>query len=133
MLFHSRAIIIRENQILLIFRRKQDKEYYVFPGGRVESDEVAEKAVVREVMEETNVSVLAGKLFCRIIDPNNEEHIFYLCRYLEGFPSFKNSEEEKRSSPDNYYEPKWISLKDLSKLLLYPLEVRDKVISEFLN
>ena len=52
------AIIIKNNEILLMHRKKNGEEYWVFPGGGVEDTEKAEQAIIREVTEETNLTVL---------------------------------------------------------------------------
>ena len=53
----SRAVIIEDNKLLYIFRRKIDdlgniSEYYVIPGGGIEDNETKEETVVRELKEE---------------------------------------------------------------------------------
>jgi 8-oxo-dGTP diphosphatase len=49
------AILIKDSQILLMWRNKEGKEYWTFPGGGVEGDEKYEDAVIRELGEETTV------------------------------------------------------------------------------
>ncbi len=51
------AIILKEAKILLIHRFFNGKEYYVFPGGGVESGETPEEAAIREMKEETSLDV----------------------------------------------------------------------------
>ena len=58
----SRAVIIDNNRVLTMFRRKIDEvgnknEYYAIPGGGIEENETMEKAVVRELQEELNVKI----------------------------------------------------------------------------
>jgi len=54
--FHSaRAIIFDQGKVLLLYSKKLD--YYMFPGGRIESDESPETCVKREVLEETGYHV----------------------------------------------------------------------------
>ena len=55
------AILIKNDEILLIYR-KNEKEYFVFPGGGVEERETIEQAVIRELMEETTIEVKINKL-----------------------------------------------------------------------
>ena len=35
----SRAIIFKDNKVVLIYRKRDYQEYYVFSGGKVEDDE----------------------------------------------------------------------------------------------
>jgi len=59
--------LIEKGNSILVLKRSLDKKYWPglwnLPGGNVEFGEKPEKAVVREVKEETNLSViLTGKL-----------------------------------------------------------------------
>ncbi len=52
------ALIVNPSkELLLIHRIKNEREYWVFPGGSIEEDESAAEAVVREVLEETSLKV----------------------------------------------------------------------------
>jgi ADP-ribose pyrophosphatase YjhB (NUDIX family) len=51
-----RAIIIKENKILLVLLEKTNE--YKFPGGGVEKNETFEDALRREVLEETGCNVI---------------------------------------------------------------------------
>ena len=48
---NTRAILIENNYIYLIFRRKNNKEYYVIPGGGLDVGETIEENVLREIEE----------------------------------------------------------------------------------
>ncbi|MEI8328023.1 MAG: NUDIX domain-containing protein [Candidatus Taylorbacteria bacterium] len=66
------AIVIRDGHALLI-HRKNEKEYFVFPGGGVEKGETPERAVIREVMEETSIEVRLVKLLeSKLYDDGSE-------------------------------------------------------------
>jgi len=56
------AIILKDDKILLIHRKKNGEEYWVFPGGGVEDTETPEQGIIREVKEETGLDVLKCKL-----------------------------------------------------------------------
>ena len=56
----SRSIIIQDNKILLICFG--NGLYYNFPGGGIEKHETAKQAVVREVLEESGLTVDVGEL-----------------------------------------------------------------------
>ncbi|MFH1030644.1 MAG: NUDIX domain-containing protein, partial [bacterium] len=84
-----RAIIRKENNILLIHRIKKGKEYWVFPGGGVEDiDENNNTALIRECKEELGVDVLIGDLFTvyNNLEASSEEQIeyFYFCEITSG-------------------------------------------------
>ena len=53
----SRAIIFKDNKVVLIYRKRDYQEYYVFPGGKVEDGETKEKCVIRECKEELGIDI----------------------------------------------------------------------------
>ena len=56
------AIIVNDSKVLLMHRKKEGREYWVFPGGGVEKDETSEQAAKREVLEETSLKVMKALL-----------------------------------------------------------------------
>ena len=50
------AVVVRGDRVLLIERRSGERAWWQIPGGFVESDEAIDRAVEREVLEETGVS-----------------------------------------------------------------------------
>jgi 8-oxo-dGTP diphosphatase len=57
-----RAIIIRDNQLLVMHRNKFGQEYYSLVGGGVDLGETPEQALVREVKEETSLVISRYRL-----------------------------------------------------------------------
>lgn len=130
------AIIIRDNCVLLMHRKKQGHEYYVFVGGGVDEGETIEEAVVREVMEETSMPTRIIKLLYEHHLTGDSDQYFYLCEYISGEPVLGNANEMEsmNTSGDNdYYKPMWVPIADLSRLLLYPLEIRDWLLTDIQN
>ena len=78
------GIIIKDNQILLIHRFKDGKEYYTFPGGGVEDSEQVEEAVIREIKKETTLEIKITKLLYSHVYDNDTAQYFYLCEYVSG-------------------------------------------------
>lgn len=56
------CMICRENQILLQKRAKKDWDGYVFPGGHVEPGESIVQCVIREMREETGLTIADPRL-----------------------------------------------------------------------
>ena len=85
----ARSIIIRNGKVAMIHSQKYD--YYKFPGGGIEPGESHEDALIREVREETGLSVVRetirefGRVFriqrCDADDarPFIQENFYYLC------------------------------------------------------
>lgn len=64
------AVIIDQNRRLLL-QRRDDNNYWSLPGGRVEICESVEKAIIREVFEETGFRVVVKKLIGIYSNPEN--------------------------------------------------------------
>lgn len=52
-----RAVIEKDNKILVCKNIEKNNDYYFLPGGHVETGEPAEKALIRELKEELNLSI----------------------------------------------------------------------------
>ncbi len=80
------AVIFHENKILCALRGDHKFDYlsnkYEFPGGKVELNETAEQAIVREIFEELNLNIQVNK---HLITVNHEyphfkiELLTFLC------------------------------------------------------
>ena len=129
------AILIRGDKILLIHRTKNGKEFWVFPGGGVEDDEKIEDAVVREVEEEGGIKCGIVKLLYTHVYPDvGHKQFFYLCKYISGEPKLGEYNEFQTMKKENQtYEPTWVKIKDLPKKLLYPLEIRDWIMQDYME
>ena len=64
------AIIIDNNKILCVQRNKNKYEYisykFEFPGGKVESGETNEEALIREIKEELEMDIIIQKHFLTV-------------------------------------------------------------------
>lgn len=129
------AIIIKNEEVLLMFRRNRKKEFYVFPGGGVEDNESIEEGVLREVKEETCLEVKIEKLLCHHHYIKDSDQYFYLCSYISGEPMLgeANEKERMRKSKHQFYQPLWVPLNKLKDMLLYPLEIRDWLLTDVQN
>lgn len=77
----ARAIIIENDNLLVMFRNKQGSEYFTLVGGRIQEGETPEQGLVREVMEKTGLRITQARLV--FVEPHpapyNEQYI-YLCQ-----------------------------------------------------
>jgi len=90
------AAILRDGRLLIVRRaRNPARDLYTFPGGAVESGESLAAAAIREVHEETSISIepvaLAGhrEVIARDAHGMVERHFVILCfaaRWLKGEP-----------------------------------------------
>ncbi len=126
------GIVIKEDKILLIFRRRETMEYYIFPGGGVEEDETREKAVIREVKEETSIEVVPLKLIYELED-SLCVHLCYLCSYKKGRPSLGDFNEKASMNKNNFFKPIWLPTTKLSSTTIYPREIGDWIREDIPN
>jgi len=132
------AVIVKGNEVLLIKRIKQDKIYYVFPGGGVETGESLEQALVREINEELSLIVTDYKFLFSLdllgygqsfYKQEKYQNNFYLVTGFTGQPAIGGPEKE-RMNKDNVYGLVWFNKEDLSKLPnLQPTEAVSKLVS----
>ena len=121
----SRAIIIEDNKLLAMFRRKikndgSVKEYYVIPGGGLEENETLEENVIRELKEEFSVDIEIVK-FLSTEEYEDTIANYFLCKIVNGTPKL-GGEELERMTSENYYEIRYIDLKDIDN---YDLNAKD--------
>lgn len=114
-----RAIVINDDQLLVMHRNKFGQEYETLPGGGIEPYEAPETAVARELSEETSIQIGEKRLVFieHAGDPFGDQLIF-LCQYLSGEPKLADNSEEAHINKlgKNLYEPKWVPISELDKL-----------------
>jgi ADP-ribose pyrophosphatase YjhB (NUDIX family) len=76
------AVIMEEDNILLVEHRRRGRAYWTLPGGRLEEDETIEECLRREITEETGLEVHPRRLLfvADVIPTNgsNAEHVVNL-------------------------------------------------------
>jgi ADP-ribose pyrophosphatase YjhB (NUDIX family) len=121
------GIIIKDDDVLLMRRVKDGREYYVFPGGSIENNETEEEALKREIKEETNLSIGESKKLFEIENQGRRE-VYYLITEFTGMPEIKSPEKERMSEQNQYYL-EWIKLSVVKELNnLYPEESVEKLL-----
>lgn len=121
------GIIFIEKKLVLVQHKKNNKEYWVFPGGRVEFGEKAEKAIVREIKEELNIKskVIKFLFYNESIPPDYPIHslnLFFLLKPL----TFKIKLAKDLVVKDY----KLFTKNEIKKILLYP-KINNKVFENF--
>lgn len=111
-----RAIIIKDDQLLVMKRNKFGMQYCTLIGGGVDMDEGLEAALRRELREEAGLSVGAVRhVFTEEAgEPYGTQYVF-MCEYQGGEPVLSADSDEAQISQmgQNLYEPTWLPLKAL--------------------
>lgn len=111
-----RAIVVKDGQLLVIHRNKFGKEYYTLPGGGIDPGETPEQAMIRELYEETGISVVLDRLVIveEAGDPFGVQYM-YLCTYQNGEPVLHPDSEEAQINKlgQNMYTPLWLAMSEL--------------------
>lgn len=119
------GVIVNNKKLLLIHRFKNDREYFVFPGGSIEPGETIENALIREMKEETGLDVEIDKPLFQIYNWRRKEY-YFLIKKFSGVPALGCPEKERMNSKNQYYLI-WVSLFEIANLSnLYPEEARKK-------
>ena len=126
----ARAIIIKDNKLLVFFRRKikngKEITYYAIPGGHLEDNETLEETCIREIKEELNLDIEIIDYLGNIIVDNQEEYYYYV-KIIGGELCF-GGEELERQSIDNYYEIRWINLDEIDNSGIRAIDLIKKVV-----
>lgn len=80
------GIVKKDNKVLMVKRAKTEGNLvWAFPGGKVETGETKEQACIREIKEETGITVSIIKEIGSRFHPNTARRItYFLCKYIEG-------------------------------------------------
>jgi 8-oxo-dGTP diphosphatase len=111
-----RAIVIRDDALLVMHRNKFGDEYYTLVGGGIDIGENAEQSLYRELAEETGITITNPRLVFieEAGNPFGTQYV-YLCDYQAGEPALAADSDEAKihAMGQNLYTPMWLSLKDL--------------------
>lgn len=121
------GLLKKEDKILFVKHKKDNKEYFLLPGGGVDYGEKFEVALKREFLEEVNLEVKVGKMLfiSEAIAPDESKHIVNF--YFEVF--YESGElvvaEEERLTGAEYLE-----VAKLEDYIIYPnvkKEIKDYI------
>ena len=123
------AIILYNGKLVSMYRKKENRKFYTFPGGGIEQNETEQNCVIREVYEEFGIKVKPLKKLYTYENKLNIEH-FYFCEWIDGkFGTGKG--EEFESNLYGLYKPTMINIEDIPKLPLMPPEIANEFYSDY--
>ena len=111
------GILIENNKILLIEHSKNEKSYWLLPGGGVDWGESTEDALKREFLEETNLEIKVGEFLfmSETLSPDKVKHVinlYFMVKKVSG--SLKLGEDKILSNLD------FFTLDEVNKMKIYP-------------
>jgi mutator protein MutT len=120
----ARAIVVQDGAVLLIERHRAGKHYFVFPGGKLESGETDEAALVREVQEETGLMVRPTRHVAEVTFPDRVQ-TFWLSTVVGGEFGTGTGPEMTGGIPAERgtYRPVWLPLTQLAETTIYPVRI----------
>ncbi|MDA0848602.1 MAG: NUDIX domain-containing protein [Verrucomicrobia bacterium] len=136
----ARAIIIKDDSILLVQMKNEDGEFFILPGGGQLHGETLVETVERECMEELGIDISVGRLIYtrEYIGKNHQfdhrhnnfhqiEHVF-VCSILNEVGLGNGHEIDKKQI--GY---RWIKLNELSEHKVLPSKIKSLLQTEDLN
>lgn len=119
------SVVVRDDRVLVIKRRRQGIEYAVLPGGGIERGETAREAALRELHEETTLSAgKARELWHR--HDSAREATYFLCSDVAG-TAILSGEESLEHSPANSFALAWVGAESFDEIGLQPHGIRELV------
>ena len=85
------VLIVDRGRLLLMHRHKAGMEYYSVPGGTIEPCETPQETAVREILEETSMTVVLGRRLGTLQNAGRTEH-YFLAERFEGQPKLGGPE-----------------------------------------
>lgn len=124
----SRCILIENNNVLLIYRERDEEKYYVFPGGGIEEYETKEECIKRECKEELGIDVEIKKYVYEIKGKDFIQHFFLVTR-INGKVGTGNPEEYDVNRQGGIQIPVFVSIDKLKDLNV----VSSTIVYQFLK
>ncbi len=106
------AIIRKEDKIFATQRGYGDwKDWWEFPGGKMEVGETPEEALVREIREELSAEIMVDEFFCTVEYDYPQFHLTmhcYLCSLMTDSLHLNEHEAARWLSKDELDSVKWL-------------------------
>ena len=106
------AIIRKDGKIFATQRGYGDfKDWWEFPGGKIESGESPEQALVREIREELSTDIIIEKLLRTVEYDYPKFHLTlhcYLCTLVSDSLHLNEHEAARWLTKDDIYTVKWL-------------------------
>ncbi len=112
----SAAIIIKDGKVFVTRRGYGEfKDMWEFPGGKLESGETGEMAIIREIKEELDADIIIDESLCTIDYDYEKFHLTmhnYICHLASDHIILKEHEDAK-----------FVSIDELDKVDFLPADI----------
>ena len=113
------AVIVRNDDILLVKHEKGGREYWLLPGGGLELGETMAQAAERELREECGVTIRCGRVLfiAETLEPNHGRHIVnvvFLGELLAGEPHLATKGDARLVGVA------WVNREELERRTFFP-------------
>ena len=121
------AVILQDGKLFATQRGYGEwKDWWEFPGGKIESGETPEEALKREIREELATEIEVKELLTTIDCDYPKFHLTmhcYLCTILSGQPSLLEHEDARWLEMDEMNSVRWLPAdKDVIEKFFQPCE-----------
>lgn len=106
------AIIVQDNMVFATQRGYGDfKDGWEFPGGKVESGESPQEALVREIEEELDTTIEVGEHLCTVEYDYPKFHLTmhcYICSIIDGTLTLLEHEAARWLKREELWSVEWL-------------------------
>ena len=106
------AIIVQDNMVFATQRGYGDfKDGWEFPGGKVESGESPQEALVREIEEELDTTIEVGEHLCTVEYDYPKFHLTmhcYICSIVDGALTLLEHEAARWLKREELWSVEWL-------------------------
>ena len=107
------GVIYKDNKFLIAQRnlKKSQGGLWEFPGGKIETNETIEEAIIREIKEELDTDINVGDLIDTIEYDYPNFHLSmdcFWCEILQGELELKEHESARWLSKEKLYSVDWL-------------------------
>ena len=126
----SRCVLIENDKVLLIYREKNDRIYYVFPGGGVEDGETNEECLIRECREELGIKINIIKQLYEVKGKDFLQH-FFLIERISGEIGSGDANEYDINRVGGLQRPVFIDINELVNLEVVSRPIVEQLLSDY--